>query len=125
MKLNLPDKCYKEGVLLCCPSFAQCPGALRHKHLDEVDSRPHSKDDIDKVIEKLQSKAKKEEMKRIKEEKQQCKPRVPGLPNINNMVPPGMSKVEYLAKLLREGIRMSNQAQGIVKDPTNDFVSII
>jgi hypothetical protein len=59
--------------------------------LDEVDPRPHSKDDIEKVIEKLQSKARKEEMKRIKEEKNKCKPRVPGLPNIKSLVPNGMT----------------------------------
>jgi Zn-dependent M16 (insulinase) family peptidase len=42
---------------------------LRSKHPDEVDLKPHSEDDISKMIEKLETKAKKEELNRIREER--------------------------------------------------------
>jgi hypothetical protein len=99
-------QCIREGVTLTCPSYARCPSKLRSKHPDEVDLKPHSEDDISKMIEKLETKAKKEELNRIREERKKCrsKSNLPGLRNI--VVPSGMSKPQYLATLLRKGISM-------------------
>jgi hypothetical protein len=89
--------------------------------MNEVDSRPHSETVLKKRIEYLKLQEKKLEQDKIKKQKKECKARIPGLKKIDTLVPPGMSKPEFLARLIHQGLKQSLDAQG--KKPPEEMVS--
>jgi hypothetical protein len=111
------SKCHREyaghkcprfkGRIVPCPGFARCPTASRNYHLDEVDKKPQTQDQIDKRKEEIAQTL----LKNSQVDKKSKRPKPKSIGNIDSYIPEGMNKIDFVNGIIKHGVRIIQQGK--------------